>query len=132
MAHVVLYERGIKSLFRREGPVGQIVDKKADLILANARNVIQTKLVSRSGDLEAALRKIPRFEAGVYHAVVGSDAQHRGFPYARALELGIDPTTGGPLLGGNTRGVEGPKVPIEDKAFMVPAVRASGFRLRRA
>lgn len=132
MSRVVLNERGIKHLFSGKGAVGRIIDKKADLIYNNAKAVIQEKLVSRTGDLEAALRKVPRELPDGYHVAVGSDAQHRGFPYARALELGIDPTTGGPLLAGNTRGVDGPQVPVEDKAFMVPAVRKSGFRLRRA
>lgn len=132
MSYVVLYERGIKRLFTRQGPVGRIIDQKASLIEGNARNIIQTKLVSRTGDLEAALRKIPKDSPDGYHVVVGSDAQHRGFPYARALELGIDPFTGDPLRGGNTRQEGGPQVEVGDKSFMVPAVRKSGFRLRRA
>lgn len=127
MNRVVLYERGIKRLFTRQGSVGRIIDQKATLIENNARTIIQTKLVSRTGDLEAHLRKIPIDSPDGYHVAVGSDAQHRGFPYARALELGIDPTTGGPLLAGRNH-----NVPVEDKAFMVPAVKASGFRLRRA
>ena len=132
MSRVVLNEAGIRHLFSSKGAVGRIIDRKAALIESNARQIIQEKFVSRTGDLEAHLRKIPADLPDGYHVRVGSDAQHRGFPYARALELGIDPTTGGPLLGGNTRGTEGPNVPIEDKAFMVPAVRKSGFRLRRA
>lgn len=132
MSHVVLNERGIRHLFSREGAVGRIIDAKAKLIEDNARTIIQSKFVSRTGDLEAGLRKVPIDSPEGYHVAVGSDAQHRGFPYARALELGIDPTTGGPLLAGNTRSPEGPTVPVEDKSFMVPAVRKSGFRLRKA
>ncbi len=131
MSSVTLNERGIRKLFSREGAVGRMIDEKANLIEDNARNIIHTKLVSRSGDLEAQLRKVPRDLPDGYHVAVGSDAQHRGFPYARALELGIDPIGGGPLRGGNTRGGS-PGVEVGDKAFMVPAVRASGFRLRKA
>lgn len=132
MSYVVLNERGIQRLFTRQGAVGRIIDHKAQLIEDNARTIIQSKFVSRTGDLEAHLRKVPLDSPQGYHVAVGSDAQHRGFPYARALELGIDPTTGGPLLGGNTKGPDGPSVVVEDKSFMVPAVRKSGFRLRRA
>jgi hypothetical protein len=130
MSYVVLNERGIKRLFTRQGAVGRIIDQKAKLIEDNARTIIQSKFVSRTGDLEAGLKKVPLDSPEGYHVAVGSDAQHRGFPYARALELGINPITGGPLLGGNTRGPDGPQVLVEDKAFMVPAVLKSGFRRR--
>lgn len=131
MSHVVLYERGIKRLFSKQGAVGRIIDTKADAIYRNAALIIQEKFASRTGDLEASLHKVPIDNPQGYHVAVGADAHHRGFPYARALELGIDPIGGGPLLGGNTKG-QGPSVPIEDKAYMVPAVKRSGFRLRKA
>jgi len=99
--------------------VGKIIDAKAEMIRAAALTNIQTKTSARSGDLEGSLRKIP-IQGDVYHVAVGSDATHRGFPYARALETGINPLTGAPM---NFH---------ENKSFMVPAVRSAGFRLRRA
>ena len=123
MSYVVIYERALnRLLYSRTGPVGKIIDKKADAIFKNAELNIQEKFESRSGDLEGGLRKIPReSRAGLgYHVVVGSGATHRGFPYARALETGINPITGADM---NFK---------EDKAFMVPAVRRAGFRLRKA
>jgi len=120
MSRVVLNERGIKHLFSGKGAVGRIIDGKARLIHDHAKSNIQTRLVARSGDLEANLRMIKIDSADGYHVVVGTDAKHRGFAYARALETGINPETGEEM------GFH------ESKAFMVPAVIQSGFRLRRA
>lgn len=127
MSRVVIHDAVLRRLLRsRQGPVGKIVDKKAKAIEGFARTNIHTKLVSRTGDLEAALRRIPIEDSAGYHVAVGSDAQHGAerpsgeFPYARALETGINPFTG------ESMGFK------EDKSFMVPAVRQAGFRLRRA
>ena len=121
MTHLVLNNSGIRHLFKNpRGPIAKVINEKAERIRSAAETNIKTKTSARSGDLEGALRKIPREGAEFYHVVVGSDATHRGFPYARALETGINPLTGADM---NFK---------EDKSFMVPAVRSAGFRLRRA
>lgn len=121
MSHTVIYGRAMhRFLTKRGGPVAKIIDEKAEKIRAAAETNIKTKTEARTGDLEGSLRKIPRDGPGGYHVVVGADATHREFPYAKALETGINPLTGAPMKFGNT------------KAFMVPAVRTAGFRLRRA
>lgn len=119
MSHVVIYDDALKRvLTSRRGPVGNILMQKASVILGHARTNIQTRLVSRTGDLEAALRRVPIEDSSGFHVAVGTDAHHRGFPYARALETGINPQTGEPMAF------------QEDKSFMVPAVIAAGFRPR--
>jgi len=125
MSHVVLNERGIRHLFSRKGAVGRIIDNKAALIHDNALSNIQSKLQRRTGDLIEGLKKVPLEDATGYHVAVGTHSEHTHgpsgpFPYARALETGIDPLTGAPM---NYH---------FDFAFMVPAVRQSGFRLRKA
>jgi hypothetical protein len=121
MSSVVIYERALnRLLYSRTGTVGRIIDQKADAIFKNAELNIQETFESRTGDLEGGLRKIPKESRTGYHVVVGSGATHRGFPYARALETGINPLTGAAM---NFK---------EDKAFMVPAVKRAGFRLRKA
>jgi hypothetical protein len=118
MSRVVLNNQGIRRLFSNpQGPVARIVNARADRILSNAERNINMNMDSRTGDLLGSLRKIP-IAAEVYHVVVGADAQHRRFPYALALETGKNPLTG-----------EDMKFNY-DYAYMVPAVRQSGFRQR--
>lgn len=116
MSRTVLYEKGIQHLFSSpRGPVAKIIRGKADLIESNARKIIQSKYVSRTGDLEGRLRQVPISDPLLFRIAVGTDAQHRGFNYARALETG-QTDTGVELRVG------------EDKiGFMKPAVQASGF-----
>lgn len=119
MSRVEIYDSGIRHLFASPtGSVAKIVREKASAIERNARTNMQTKLDSRSGDLEAALRQIPIPDPDGYRVVVGSDATHRGFPYARALETGVNPLTGEPM---NFH---------KGTSFMVPAVEQAGFRRR--
>lgn len=133
MSRVVIHDAAIKRLFANpNGPVAKLIKEKANAIESHARTNIQTKYVSRTGELEGSLHQVPfTGPDGSYHIAVGADAQHRGFPYARALELGKDPIGGGPLLGGNTQGGP-PQKPVDDKkiGYMVPAVRSAGFRER--
>ena len=121
MSYVRLNERGITKLFSNpRGPVAMIIDHKARLIERNAREVIGRKYESRTGDLVEALRIVPINDPSLYRVAVGTDAQHRGFAYARALETG------------QTRdGVE-MKVAPAKVGFMKPAVQASGFIPRGA
>ena len=125
MSYVVINDRALKRLLTsRSGPVGRIIDKKADLIETNARSNIQSTLQRRTGDLIEGLTKIPKEDATGYHVVVGTKAIHSHgqsgpYPYARALETGINPLTGEPTV-------------HRQFPFMVPAVTQSGFRLRRA
>jgi hypothetical protein len=124
MSGVVIYERAMhRFLTKRTGPVAKIIDEKAERIRSAAETNLMTKTEARTGDLEGSLRKIPRDGPGGYHVVVGSDAKHRGFPYAKALETGINPLTGVEM------NFKAGKLSF---AFMVPAVRTAGFRLRRA
>lgn len=120
MSRVFIREAGVRKFFSDpHGPVATIINKHAEEIYQQARVNIMVTLDPRTGDLEASLRKIPFIGAdGFYHVAVGADAQHRGFPYARALETGINPFTGEPM---NFH---------ESKAYMVPAVKAVGFSPR--
>lgn len=125
MSRVVLNERGIKHLFSRKGAVGRIIDQKANLIEEHAKSNIQTKITRRTGDLIDGMKKVEFDSPAGYHVVVGTHSEHTHgpsgpFPYARALETGIDPLSGAPM---NYH---------HDFSFMVPAVRQAGFRLRRA
>lgn len=120
MSRVVIYDAGIQALFvNPRGPVAKILNEKADTILELGRNIAAEKFESRSGDLEASFRKIEINDPGGYHIAVGNNAQHRGFAYARALETGINPVDERPM---NFKNVE--------PGYMVPAVRAAGFRRR--
>lgn len=122
MSRVVIYDAALNRLLKSStGPVARIIDGKAERIFQGARAQISQKYDSRTGDLEAGLRKIPRDTDQGYSVAVGSDATHRGFPYARALETGINPWTGEPM------NIDSSKI-----GFMVPAVRAAGFRQRGA
>ena len=120
MSRTKINEQGIQRMLSFEGPIGRHVSFKARQIHRFARSNIQTKLDSRTGDLEAALRQIDLNDSTGYHVVVGTDAQHRGFPYARALETGRNPFTGEEMAF------------YRDTSFMVPAVISAGFRLRQA
>lgn len=120
MSRVVLNNAGINHLLHSPtGPVAGIINRKAELIFQHAGANLRSKTSSRTGDLEASLRKIPRADPGGYHVVVGADATHRGFPYARALETGINPFTGEPM-----------NFTEFSPGYMVPAVRQAGFRPR--
>lgn len=119
MSRVVLYEKGIRNLFANpRGPVAKIVEEKARRIEQNALGNIQRRLDSRTGDLVQSMRRVPILDPRGYRVVVGADAQHRGFNYARALETRVNPDTGVPM---NFH---------KETAFMIPAVRQSGFRPR--
>ena len=121
MSRVVIYDKGIRNLFfNSRGPVAKIIDHKARLIERNAHANIQRKFDSRTGDLLASLRKVPKTDltAG-YSVAVGADAQHRGFNYARALETGKNPDTGADMRFTNV-----------EPGYMIPAVRSAGFRQR--
>lgn len=126
MSRVVILEAGMRRMLSDpRGPVGRIIEEKAELIFQHARANIQSTFDSRTGDLEGSLKKVRFTREDGFHIAVGADAHHRGFPYARALELGQDPIGGGPLLAGNNQ-----QTPVTDKAYMVPAVRQAGFRER--
>lgn len=125
MSRVVIHNAALKRfLTSREGPVGRHVQKKADQIQAAAAANIAENLDERSGDLAASLKQIPFDRDGVPHIAVGADAQHGherpsgAFPYARALETGINPLTGASMKF------------YSDFSYMVPAVIAAGFRPR--
>jgi hypothetical protein len=105
------------------GPVARIINERADRIYRAAGSNIAQKMQERTGDLAGSLKTIPIHDPSGYRVVVGADAQHSHgksgpFPYARALETGINPLTGEPM---HFR---------HDFSFMVPAVRSSGFRQR--
>lgn len=120
MSYVKLNNAGINAMFRNpRGPVAQRLHARADRIEAAARGNINKNMDSRTGDLLASLRKVP-FQGvdGFFHIAVGADAVHRGFPYAKALETGINPLTGADM-----------KFNF-DYAYMVPAVTQAGFRRR--
>ncbi len=122
MSYVRINDVGIARLFTdTRGPVARHVDLRADRILENARLNIARKIDSRTGDLAASLKRSPVFSTrgGRMMAVVGADAKHRGFNYARALETGINPDTGAPMKFSG------------EFSYLVPAVRQSGFRQRR-
>lgn len=125
MSYVVLYESGIQQLLiSPTGPVTRLVSDKADRIQQAADARIGHIPAERSGDLRASLKKVPIPSAEGARFAVGADSHHTHgrngypFPYARALETGINPLTGGPMH--FTR----------DFAYMVPAVRDAGFRQR--
>ena len=124
MSYAVLYESGIQQLLHSPtGPVTRIINEKAERIRQHADARIGHIPAERSGDLRASLRKVPFQGSEGYHVAVGADSHHSHgksgpFPYARALETGINPLTGGPMH--FTR----------DFAYMVPAVRDAGFRQR--
>lgn len=121
MSRVVIYDAGIRALFSNPlGPVAKIVHRFADRIEENARLNIRRTFDSRSGDLEESLHQVP-IETQVFHIAVGANATHRGFPYALALETGINPLTGGPM----------DRLNQGSYPYLVPAVRQSGFRQRR-
>lgn len=120
MSHVVINTAALNRLLKGPtGPVAKVINQKAESIFQHARSNIQSKIDSRTGDLEASLRKIPVNDPDGYRVVVGADATHRGFPYALALETGINPLTGAEMN-------------FTDFApgYMVPAVRQAGFRQR--
>lgn len=119
MSRVEIYDTALKRLLAsRQGPVGRIVEQKAEAIFQAAQTNIAATFEPRTGDLQASLKKVPIEDEDGFHMAVGADAQHRGFPYARALETGVNPLTGEDM------------VFKEDKAYMVPAVVAAGFRQR--
>lgn len=125
MSRVVLNEAGLNALLKSPtGPVSRFVQKKASQIHSHAFTNISTLTVKRTGDLLGSLRMIAFEGADGHHIAVGADAIHSHgksgpFPYARALETGIDPLSGAPM-----HYVNGPF------AYMVPAVLQSGFRPR--
>lgn len=119
MSRVVLNNQGIRRMFANpQGPVARIINVRAERIRAAAEHNIRMNTDSRTGDLLASLRKIPIADPEGYRVVVGADAKHRGFAYAKALETGVNPDTGAPM-----------KFNF-DYAYMVPAVASSGFRRR--
>lgn len=120
MSRVVINEAGVRHLFSNpRGPVARLIDQHAEEIFQQARVNILVGFDERTGDLDASLHKV-HFTGpdGFYHVAVGADAEHRGFPYAKALETGINPFTGADMAF------------KEDKAYMVPAVQQAGFRRR--
>ena len=125
MSRVVLYEAGLNRLLRSpNGPVARHIDKKAAQIKQQAFGNISTRTRFRTGDLLGSLKSIPFEGPDGHHVAVGADAHHThgqsgAFPYARALETGINPLTGERMH--YRRG------PF---AYMVPAVLQSGFRQR--
>lgn len=118
MSRVVIHHAALKHfLTSREGPVGRHVKKKANHIEREAEGIISAMFEVRTGDLADSLKQIPFDRDGVPHIAVGTNAVHRGYPYARALETGINPWDGGEASHGK-------------HAYMVPAVIAAGFRQR--
>lgn len=119
MSRVFIREAGIRRFFSDpNSPVAKIIDRYAQEIKLQALANIMVTFNPRSGDLEGALRTVPFIgRDGFYHVAVGTDATHRNFPYARALETGINPLTGEPMSFGA-------------KPYMVPAVEAVGFSRR--
>ena len=124
MSYVVLNDAGLFNLLKSNtGGVAKFIDRKAEQIYQNAHARIGHIPAERSGDLRASLRKVPLSDSDGYHVAVGTDAHHSHgrsgpFPYARALETGINPLTGAAMHF------------TKDFAYMVPAVRMSGFRRR--
>lgn len=115
MSRVVIHEAAMKRFLQtREGPVGRFVQKKAGEIHSGAIANIEANLDERTGDLLTSLRQIPFDRDDVPHIAVGADAVHRRYPYARALETGINPWDGSAASHGK-------------HAYMVPAVIAAGF-----
>lgn len=117
MSRVVLNEAGIRHLFSNpQGPVAKIIREKANLIESHARANINSNFDSRTGDLAESLHQV-EIQVEPFHIAVGANATHRGYPYALALETGINPLTGGAPTHG--------KFP-----YMVPAVGQAGFTPR--
>ena len=125
MSHTELYESGLnRLLINPTGPVSKYIDRKAGEIKNLAFANIQALTVKRTGDLLGSMKTIPFDTAEGHHVAVGADAIHDHgksgpFPYARALETGIDPLSGKPM-----HYVNGPF------AYMVPAVKQAGFKPR--
>ena len=126
MSGVVIYDAALNRLLKGlNGPVARVVDSRADRILAAAGARIGTRPEERSGDLRQSLRKTALHQGpdGEVHVHVGADSHHTHgksgpFPYALALETGVDPLSGRPMNY------------TKDFAYMRPAVRDAGFRPR--
>lgn len=127
MSRVVLNESGLNHLLKApQGPVAQFLRKKAAQIHGHAFTNISTLTVRRTGDLLGSLKMVEFDNQDGHHIAVGADAIHTHgksgpFPYARALETGFDPRTGASM--GYKRG-------HLSFAYMIPAVKQSGFRQR--
>ena len=92
VSRFVINEAGMRYTFRaEEGPTGRYLARKAGEATTNAHNNVRGRPGPRirSKDLITSIRFAGLFEdASALYALVGSDAQHDGFAYPRALELG--------------------------------------------
>jgi len=127
LSRLFFYEGAVNFLLKDpNGPVSRFVTKKASEIHAHAFTNISSLTVKRTGDLLGSLKMVGFEGVDGHHVAVGADSIHTHgrsgpFPYAKALETGFDPLTGASM--GYKRG-------HLSFAYMIPAVKQSGFRQR--
>lgn len=74
------------------GPVGVDLQRRAQNVTARATDLASDRPGPeiRTGDLHSSIHYVILSDAEGLRAQIGTDQEHRGFPYPRALELGFE------------------------------------------